>query len=358
MSLILFLVVVLFFAYRGYKKGLFKSIVKVLSLAAGYAATIFFVSPVSAIVEAEFQLSSIVAFVAASTVLFIGAFVFISLLFGLIGNLWMKGKDKSTVSAIGGTVMGSLIGTIVAIILVWGFTVANNLRPVASGQVLTAKPSSWIETMAKQVVSKVVEIVMSAASTSPELKSLTQAMIETPGAISQQVQRIAKSNDLTNLFGDRNNQAVLNSGDTNAVQQLPAFQQLVKNPDILSLAKSAGMLGESGDDAESAEAALAMQTTDTWMRVQQVKNNQRVQDIMNDPGFVAKLQSGDPVDLLTNSKLLELANIIFEEKDVESKPTTAEKKQPLAGAKEKETKIYSWTDDQGRIHYSDVEPKP
>lgn len=358
MSLFLFLILVLFFAYRGYKKGLFKSIVKVLSLIAGYAATILYILPVSSVLEAKFQLSGIAAFIIASTVLFIGAFVSVNLLLRLVGKLWSKSKDKSTVSAIGGAVVGSLVGIIVAIVLVWGFTLANNLRPVAPGQVLTEKPSSLIERVAKQVVRHVAEVILSATSTSPELKNLSRVLIETPGEISQQVQRLAKSNDLNALFGDPGNQAVLNSGDAGAVQQLPAFQRLVKNPDMLSLAKSAAMLGESGDNVELAETTLAVQTTETWLRVQQVKNDQRVQEIMNNPEFLAKLQSGNPLDLLTNSKLLELANIIFEDKNAGNRSATSEVKQPLPDTIKKQTKIYSWTDDEGRVYYSDVDPKP
>jgi uncharacterized membrane protein required for colicin V production len=358
LSLVLFLIVVTFFAYRGYKKGLFKSIVKVSSLIAGYAATILYISPVSSILEVEFQLSAIVAFFIASTVLFMGAFLFVSLLFGFFGKLWPKEKGKSAVPAIGGAVMGALVGTLIAIVLVWAFTVANNMRPVAPGQVLIAKPSSLIETMAKHVVSRVAEIVMSAASTSSEVKSLSQAMITKPGEVSQQIQRLTKSYDLTTLFGDPNNQAVLDSGDASAVRQLPAFQRLIENPDMLGLAKSAGMFGETGDDIEMAKAALAAQTTNVWGRVQQVKNNQRVNDIMNDPKFASSLKSGSPIDLLTNSKLLELVNIIFADKKLRSGSESSAPQQPSPDIVKKAAKIYSWTDDQGQIFYSNIDPKP
>ena len=365
MSLVLFLIVAIFFAYRGYKKGLFQSIVKVVSLIAGYAATLLYIVPLSAIIEAEFELSGIVGLVVASTILFVGAFGLVSLIFGLISRLWLKKETKSKASAIGGAVMGALVGTIAAIILVWGFSFANNLRPVAPGQVLAEKPPGLVEPLAKKVVSKVAALVMSAASTSPQVKSLSQAIITNPGQISQQVQRLAKSNDLVALFGDRNNQAVLDKGNASAVQQLPAFQQLVKNPDMLSLARSAGMLGETGDDVAMAEAALATQATETWIRVQQVKNDQRVQAIMNDPEFVAILQSGNPIDLLTNSKLLELANIIFTDSKIDGEAATSKastessvKTQAVPDSIKKDAKIYRWTDDEGRVHYSNIEPEP
>ena len=45
--------------------------------------------------------------------------------------------------------------------------------------------------------------------------------------------------------------------------------------------------------------------------MQRVKNDARVQEIVSDPQFQQKLQSGNPLDLLTDLRLLELANIIF-----------------------------------------------
>jgi hypothetical protein len=72
-SLIIFIFVLAFFAYRGYKKGLLKSLSRVLSLIAGYVVAILYAGYVSKLVESNTPLQGIAAFVAASLMLFIAA---------------------------------------------------------------------------------------------------------------------------------------------------------------------------------------------------------------------------------------------------------------------------------------------
>ena len=65
-SLVIFLLVILFFGYRGYKKGLFKSIGRILSVLAGYVCAVLYTGQASKLLESEFQLQGVVAFLAAS----------------------------------------------------------------------------------------------------------------------------------------------------------------------------------------------------------------------------------------------------------------------------------------------------
>ncbi len=171
------------------------------------------------------------------------------------------------------------------------------------------------------------------------------------------------------LLHDPRNQAVLNSGDLAAVRELPAFQKLMANPDMQALADSTGLLDEETKKSQGTEAAMAMQITDIWGRVQRVKTDPRLTQILSDADFRQKIQSGNPLDLIGNEKLLEVANIIFSEQPTpvtDVNPGTAgsgnagnkiqAKEQP--GKKPKsEKKVYTWTDERGVLHVSDQPPK-
>jgi hypothetical protein len=153
----------------------------------------------------------------------------------------------------------------------------------------------------------------------------------------------------------------LESGDSRALQQLPAFQKLLKNPDLLALAELTGLLTDGADGP--ADAMLASRMTDIWGRVERVKTDARVQEILGDPEFQKKVQSGNPMDMLTNPRLLELANIIFTEPETpDDRPVGEDLNAPQSESNtpqslEKKTKIYSWTDDKGQIHITDIEPE-
>jgi len=364
-SLIIFILVLAFFTYRGYKKGLFKSLSRVLSLIAGYVAAILYTGNLSALVESSTPLKGLAAFAAASLILFIGAGIVINLIFRIIGALMPDEHSESKGSSLGGAAVGLVVGLVVAVSLVWIFAFVRDMQPERELAIPAQAPKSAIETFASKAASKVVSTAMNLASAKPEVVSLSAALIKSPGEIAQQAQRLANSNDINALLRDPDNQAVINTNDIDALQALPAFQQLVKNPDLLALTKSAGLVDESGNTA-AIEARLASQITDIWGRMQRMKNDTRVQEILSDPEFQQKIQSGNPIDMLSNTKLLELADIIFADESGSTnavgsvtsqgrsetnqvKPDNSLKKQP----EKKGTLIYSWTDKNGKTHYSD-----
>jgi len=362
-SLIILIVVVVFFAYRGYKKGLLKSLSRVLSLLAGYIAAILYSGQVFAIVDSQFQLQGIVAFIIASLVLFFGAAMAVSFLFWLPEKLWASNESPSAVSSYGGATLGLVVGVIVAIVIVWTFAFMRDMRPAENVVAVADTNRSRIEIFASRAASKAVNTAMSLGSAEPEITSLSTALVEAPAVVARQAQRLAGSDDLKALLNDPRNQLVLDSGDVAAVQKLPAFQQLANNPDMLALAESAGMLDKSTNNTKVAQTALASQITNIWGRVSRVKSDQRVQEILNDPEFQQKIQSGNPIDLLTNARLLELADIIFSNSAAPDQAgnNDANSIQPDGSSKEiskKGTKIYRWTDKDGRIHYTDVNPDP
>lgn len=351
-SLVIFIAVIVFFAYRGYRKGLLRSLSRVISLVAGYIAAILYTSQFSTVVETQTPLEGLVALITASVVLFFGAALAVSLVFWLIGILIPERQNSSTASSIGGATVGLLTGVIVAVIVIWAFAFLRDMQTETELTESVKPNKSAIESIANRAASKAVKTALSLAKAKPVVTQLSAALIETPGELALQAKRLAESNDLSALLGDPENQNVLNSGDVEAVKALPAFQQLVNNPDMQALAKSAGMLDQSTGGTASVEAALADQLTDIWARMQRVKNDQRVQEILSDPEFQQKIQSGNPLDLLTNARLLELADIIFEDKDNRAIDESGDN-----SSSKKDKTIYSWTDENGKIHYSDKEPE-
>ena len=123
------------------------------------------------------------------------------------------------------------------------------------------------------------------------------------------------------------------------------------------MSKNAKLIGEKAKigkiDVEVPEnQALAAKFTDIWGRTQRVKNDPRVREIVNDPEFRAAVESGNPVALLGNRQLFDLAGIIFADDSLPDAATQFESADPARAP----TKIYQWTDSSGRTHFSDQEP--
>ena len=87
-SLIIFVVVVIIFAWRGFRSGFIRSLGRVCALVAGYVAAIGFAATLAPSVEAQTGIQGIAAFALASLGLFVGAGLVVMLIFAL---LLMKG---------------------------------------------------------------------------------------------------------------------------------------------------------------------------------------------------------------------------------------------------------------------------
>jgi len=347
-SLIIFAVVILLFAWRGFRGGFIKSLGRVFTVLAGYAVAILYSGPLSSWIEMQFGWQGVVAFIGTSLTLFLAAGLVMMLIFALLRRYLFPGDDISTTSALGGGFIGALVGVLLAFAIVWSFSLVRDMRSSDTTETTAGEHSSGVETLANRLAGSAVSAAMNAGSVTPEVAHLSSVLAAAPAEVMEHTQRLMKSIEFLALIHDPRNHRVLDSGDPKLVQKLPAFRALAVNPDLLALVEMSGLAG--GDDTE---AELARQLTDIWARAQQVKNDPRVQAILADPEFGTALNSGNPVDLLTNHQLLELADIIFAD---EATTATSDQSTTVTSAvspPKEPTEIYQWIDSSGRTHYSD-----
>ena len=345
-SLVIFVVIILLFAWRGFRSGLVASLGRIFAVIAGYAAAIRFGGQLSAWIEMQFGLQGLIALGAASLALFLAAGLGVVGIFSLLRRHVFPNDDISTGSAVGGGFVGALVGLLLAIAIVWSFVFVRDMR--ASEAIATTAPaqSSGVEKLANRLAGSAVSAAMSAGSMQPEVARLSGEVMARPAEVMQRAQRLMTSDEFQTLMHDPRNRRVLDSGKPELVQRLPAFQALSTNPDMLALVDMAGF--SNGGDVE---AQLAQQFTDTWARAQRVKNDPRVQAILADPEFRAALDSGNPLALLTNQQVFELAGILFADENAGASGDTADSLAAQPG------EIYQWTDSSGRLHFSDQKPE-
>ena len=351
-SLILFVVVVLLCAWRGYRLGVLRSAARILSLIAGYAAAILLAARASAMVEAWTPLEGLVAFGVAALAVFVAASLGVSLLFALGGKLLASGERPSPASAWGGSAIGLVVGVILAVTAVWVYAFVRDLN--GDGADTARTEASLVESMTQRVVGGATYSALNLVADDPEVAGVGAALMEAPAETALRARRLTESAEFEALLADPRNRVVLDSGRAELVGKLPAFRRLAQNEDLRALAGATGLGVDPDADPAGFEAVLAERVTDTWVRVRAVQNDPRVQAILNDPEFQASLQSGSTVDLLGNAQLLELANIIFADAgtDPAATPVTA-----ADAAPSEPTEIHRWVDDKGRVHFGDSPPE-
>ncbi len=366
-SLLIFIAVVALFAYRGYRNGLLKSIGRIFSIAAGYLCAILFTGSFSGMVSANSGLEGIAALIAASLILFIAASLAVGILFWLIERVLLRQERISTASSVGGAAVGTLTGVLVAVIIVWAFAFVRDVMPGGETfEFASRQEPAAIEKLANRAASGAVDTALAMGSVEPEVKTLGAALFKAPGEVVQQAQRLSQSAELQHLLTNPRNRLVLDSGDPAAVSRLPDFKRLARTPDMQAFMRSSGLEEYAADNNQNPEQALATQLTSVWGRTQRVKNDPRLQAILRDADFQQKLQSGNTLELLSDDRLLELAQIVFgDETDggspleqLTSPAAAPQARQQTIAAEpvKKKKKIYTWTDENGKLHISDVKP--
>ncbi len=351
-SLILFVAVVLLCAWRGYRLGALRSAARILSLIAGYAAAILFAARASAMVEAWTPLEGLVAFGVAALGVFVGASLGVSLLFAFGGKLLNPGERPSPASAWGGSAIGLVVGVILAVTAVWVYAFIRDLND--DGADTARADASLVESMTRRAVGGATYAAVNLVAGDPEVAGLGAALMEAPAETALRARRLTESAEFEALLADPRNRVLLDSGKPELVRRLPAFRRLAQNEDLRALAGATGLGADPNADPAAFEAALAERVTDTWIRVRAVQNDPRVQEILTDPEFQARLQSGSTIELLGNTQLLELANIIFADAGTDPAATPAA---AADAAPTEPTEIHRWVDDKGRVHFGDSPPE-
>lgn len=414
MTTIIFIVILVFFTWRGYQKGFVGAISRVLSFIVAYPAAIFLTKPFANILRAYTGLDGLILYLVAGCTIFLVASLFVTLILNSLANLAPNNSITETGSKIGGVVFGAIIGGVFGLLAVYLIDlVIKPAAPVIANQQQQKSPSAPSDEEAESIKQYVIEggepvkqsvsdskesfiapkesfidnaakkLVSTAASTAVGIitddkgsSQLTKTLTQDPQAMLGHVQNMTNDGEVKKLLSDPKFQAELNHGNVESLMQNKDFQQLLKNSDMQAIIAS-----EDSSD-KSVEQAAAEKMIQAWQKVVTLKTDPRVLDIVNDPAFQAQLNSPNKLPLLMNPKMRQLSEIIFSDESAEEtlkpvKPVPTGQKSNVhytleditqgTGQKAKEEslsdthkreeqpeeKVYRWTDEDGKVHYSD-----
>ena len=393
---------VFFFLWRGYQKGFVGSITRIVSWLAAYPAAIYFTNPVAKFI---FQHTSfdgmIVYFIAGSSI-----FLIVSLIVGILLNALSDTIPESTItensSKVGGSIVGFFVGGIVGLLAVYAIDLTQKPEPVAlqkdnneplyipessppvnksidndatKQQKNNTTIDSFIDTSAKKLVSTIAATAVDVTIKDPNTTSLTKAFAENPQAMLGHIQQLTNNGQIKALLADPTVQELLTNGDTNALLNNKEFRSLMHNEDMQAILANV----EDNETGKTSEQVAAEKMTVAWGRANALRNDPQVIAILSDPEFQQQLNASNKLPLLTSPKLKMLTERIFANPQSNEVEQTKTKKinntensflqpsieNPGEIDERREEKpegnanptIYRWTDENGKVHYSDSPTK-
>lgn len=384
---IVFIAIVAFFIWRGYEKGFIGSITRILSWVIAYPAAIFFTKPLATIILQHTPIKGLLVYLIAGCSIFLVVSLSVSALLNGLSKIIPDNQFTDNGSKVGGAIVGLCMGSLVGLVAVYLIGVVKKPdlanAPIASENIPVtafqkyATPNnandSFIETNAKKLVGSAAATAVNATISDDATTQMTKAFIEDPQVMFGHVQQISNNGELKALFEQPDFQAQLNTGDINTLMQNQDFQKLMGNSDVQALVASA----DNSGNGESPEKIAAEKMINVWQKMESLKNNPRVMQIIADPEFQEQLDATNKLPLMLNPKLKELTDIMFNEETTSGSPGATPKTQhittykveditenvqqemnnsqtPSKGKEEQsEKKLYRWTDENGRVHFSD-----
>lgn len=300
LSLGILIAIVLFFAYRGYCKGFFGALSRTISLIAAYIAALFLVKPGAIWLQKHTGLEGIAVYLVAGLLIFAAVSLVVTLVFNGLERMLGSRERASATSKLGGLIVGAVMGGVLGLLVVYGMSVVREAK-----QPETMANQSPLDIKARALVGKMVAGVTDIIY--PDATAFSGSFAESPLAMGKSLQKVANNPDLRTLMSDEEYQRLLDHGDPQALVNDPLFKRLMYDPDVQYFLQKSELVPAGANTDE----VVAKAVIDSWQGFQRARNDERVQEIINDPDFQRKLQAGDKISLMTDPQLQELTEAFF-----------------------------------------------
>ncbi len=356
---------VLFFAYRGYKAGLVLSAGRVLSLVGGYAASLLLATALSPWLEQQLDVSSLTAKLIAGIGLFIVVSAGISALIRMLFRLSPKKVQDSALMKWSGAGFGAASGYLIAVLTLWFYGLMMGAITIAAPEMgermqaaagINKSKDSVGQLLVEKTSTAIAQTFITPSEQENPLRQATALLMTQPQSTLQSIQRLSQDATLRALLQAPANQQVLLTGNTSDVVQLANFQQLRNNPDMQSLFGQ-----EKLNDEELAKVIITFS-----QRAEHLKNDEKLQSLLQDPELQKQLADGNTLAVLTHPGGRELMSALLApvesnpsgfnnlESNLEGNPNSIPASSQAA---KPASKVYQWVDEKGRTHFTDQEPK-
>jgi len=347
-SLILFLIVVLYSGFRGYKSGSWKILARLVSLLTAYLIAYSFAQPFGEGIQSASSLKGLMSYIAAGIILFtISSSLLMLILNRLIKSFANPDQGISKLQAVSGGLLGVVFGVFTGFFFVWFFITLQAIYQTKKGAAL--QPPTAFQQTTKEFASVAIKKVVNSATQQADIAAASAALLSSPAENIEHFKRLTNSGLLSQFLRNPSAQSALDSNNAKAVLLHPAFQTLVKQENFVALSKQL----DFSNQPEEMEKQVAIKITTLWAQINQVRNDPEFIRITGIPEIRDMIKSSNFFSMLNNEKIEQLLDIIYSAKIPEIRFDDLQHARNKTGVPPKKTEIHRWVDEDGKVHYSD-----
>lgn len=347
-----------FSALWGFYKGLFRLLLRVAVLLLAYAMTWQETPSLATWLASQQLVPGMLAWPVAGLVLFLGGSIIFSLiarwLLHISPETWQQG------GRISGALAGAALGGIAGLLLVWAAGVLLDSRQLQmAGSAGTSGPANngtvTIESVVRNTSGEAMATLVHGVLGDTPAATAAAQWVREPLSVGNGLKRLAEKPELRALFENPVSYAVLVGAEPGEIQQLPAFQAITADPEIMPFLSAIGLPGESLPE-QSAE--LARLLSRYARNFEHLRTTPEFQSLAQDAGLQEKLKQGNLMVLLTDEKMRRLAEMLANGSQLDKLPPAPAPAVTASAPTEKlpPKPLYKWTDSSGHLHITEQRP--
>lgn len=314
-------------AWRGYERGVIRTLQRVVSMIGAYGACYLGLVPLASWIQAALSWQLITAYLASGVLCFFGAaFVVEMIMKALADHVENRGIEPAKIP---GALLGLSMGALLGLVLVWIGGILYDAYRVQKQPTVHLGAGvdpirDWVGSLAGEAVGSAVDHAMvNQGGSESLLPAMASQLASNPVQLSQQVMQLSQSEAMRNIFNDPYAQHFMLTQQIDALQETPVFQQLMMVPQATEML---ALLGGVQKDAVSnsthasgdAHQKAARTLTDMYRRIYRIQNDPRFLTLSQKPEFKQLSQNPSPLAMMSNPAFSELSEIILNPVDDEA----------------------------------------
>lgn len=349
---------IVFFAWKGFRRGLASALMDFLGLLAGMGAAYLWMDALGEGILARFPELGLLAYLSASIALFFAVFVVFQVPSWFLGRRSRRRQSEgrgSAVSAWSGAILNGLVGFVYVLGLLWmsmlwigpGFGTDVN-APFRT-------PLQRLSGAAMGAVAR--QTVHDEAHGGGLWRSLAETYSRDPGSATVHLKTVMEHPDVQAVLGG----ADLDETAWYGAQRMTRREHLVADAAFMNACTQLGMWSQRAP-ADVRQMLLEQHLQDIKAQLDRIREMPQMRALLSDPEFLRMAQERRVGALLRDPRLVQLWQALRDgvpaQDEVEAKATNSEPEPPDAGpTTPAEGKMYRWRDAQGRTYITD-EPPP
>lgn len=297
---------------------------------------------------------------------------------------WFE-ADKST--RLSGAAFGALSGVATGFLVIWCVSFAKAFTDDKTDVAESNSTQGTLESLASTAVESLTTVGMTVVGVEPEKAILLQSVVSAPKVLASSVNQVMKSEGLQRFMNNPYSQKLMATNDVGSLLSDPGFRALMAEPGMQNLSDLWADGKKQNAQSKTADVFMAEQLSFVWRRLQYLKHDPRVQEILRDPEVQALAVNQNPLAMVKNPKFMRLVGLVMDgqinTEDVdflqfvgsepfgsespdrndaanfsESNDSSEEDEAPAIQKPYQPTTIYKWRDEDGILKYSDYEGVP